>query len=177
MAALLLLLAGIAGCDAPGMASSIPSGCTVAFGRAQLTALFAAFNTADRTKVLAMIAPPAGGRDGLEITPSLANFFAPGRNTGGIQVHSGAEVVAFMNDISGLAFGLVSPPAGSVGTNLQTGKDAYTGPGIALGPVMWGAIGDSRAAGRHVQVEGGGKALIACPSGTIERLLLSPSPA
>ena len=152
---------------------SVPPSCTSAFGRDRLSRLLAALSAGDEGAVEALIITPSPGRDGLELAPTLRAFLAGDRQTD-LAVHSRADLDMLMGDVRGFRLEIVDAPA-RIGTGFQTGPDAWTGPAVALGPVMWRAASVGVVAGGHRYIVGGGKVLIACPSGKVVRAVLSPA--
>jgi hypothetical protein len=156
--------------------ASPPSACTPDFGTNQVKELFAAFNSGNEQRVTALIFEPAPRQDGLEVVPTLQRF-AQGYGVGDpsdIQVHTKSDLDAFMRDITGYQFELIEAH-GTAGTNLQSGPGAWIGPAVAVGPITWRATSDALARQGHRSITGGGKTLVACPSGKFARALFSPS--
>lgn len=139
----------------------------------RLELLFNAMSQGNIAAVRNLITAPAPGRDGLEMSPSLARVT---RSSGSddIQVHSEADLVAFMRDAAGYSF-VLTAASGGAGTGLQAGPGAWTGPAVALGPITWRAVPKTNSS--QGVITGAGKALVECPSGDVQRLLLSPGTA
>jgi len=87
--------------------------------------------------------------DGLEMTPTLA---ATARKqtvdeSTDLQVHSEADLDAFMRDASGFHFEVSGQLSGSAGSGVDSRPGS--GPAIAIGPVLWTARLPSLARNGH----------------------------
>jgi hypothetical protein len=149
--------------------------CSVEGGTKQVAALLAAFSSGQESRVRELISRPTPRRDGLELAPTFAAFAkGPGAaSTSNLQVHTKAQLRAFMRAIGGHTFKVVRS-SGGTGTNMQTGPGAWTGPAVVLG-VAWRARGDGPGMKGHEYVSGDSKILVVCPSGKIRRALFSPN--
>ncbi len=139
--------------------------------------LLAVLGSGTADAVQALIVAPAPPQDGLELTPTMADFLAKGsqpHTTSDIQVHDRADLERLVSDTKGLHFELDAPLSANPGVDLQSGPGAYTGPGVGMGPVLWRASGYRVTAAGHRFVKGSGKALVQCPSGLFLRALFSP---
>jgi hypothetical protein len=178
MALVVLACACSSGGAIPPSSSSahVPAGCTAAFGVAQVTRLLNVLGGGDSLAVAELIVPPALGRDGLEVTPTLQDFLAHGNATSSsdIMVHDQTDLASLIHDAAGLHFELRGTPQAGAGEGLQTGPGAWTGPAVGVGPVLWRASGPAVSAHHHQFILGGGKTLVECPSGLFARALFSP---
>jgi hypothetical protein len=154
----------------------LPAGCSAAFGVAQVARLLNVLGGGDSSRVEKLIVPPAPGRDGLEMTPTLQDFLVHGNanSTAGIMVHDQLDLNSLVHDAAGLRFELSGTPPAGAGEGLQTGPGAWTGPAVGVGPVLWRASGPAVSAHHHQFILGGGKTLVECPSGLFARALFSP---
>ena len=154
-----------------------PAGCTATFAVTQMNRLLAALGSGAPDAVEAVIIPPAPHQDGLELTPTMTDFLAIGSQPltpSDLQVHDRADLERLVSDTKGLHFELDAPLSANPGVNLQSGPNAYKGPGVGMGPVHWRASGSRVATAGHRLIKGGGKALVECPSGLFVRALFSP---
>lgn len=167
-------------CQAPAENSGsslppgLPAGCTASFAINQMNRLLAALGSANPDTIAALIVPPEPDRDGLELSPSITDFLA-NRAPTDLQVHGRAGLELLAADLKGLRFDLDATPSATPGLDLQSGPGAYTGPGVAMGPLLWRASGGRVTAAGHHLIKGTGKALVECPSGLFARALFSPS--
>jgi hypothetical protein len=152
----------------------LPAGCTAAFGLAQVARLLNVLGGGDSSRVEELIVPPAPGRDGLEMTPTIQDFLVNANSSSDIMVHDQSDLNSLVHDAAGLRFELSGTPLAGAGEGLQTGPGAWTGPAVSVGPVLWRASGPVVSAHHHQFILGGGKTLVECPSGLFARALFSP---
>lgn len=178
MAVIVLACACLSGGAATpsSMPAHLPAGCTAAFGVAQVARLLNVLGGGDSSAVEELIVPPAPGRDGLEVTPTLQDFLAHGNasSSSDIVVHDQTDLASLVHDAAGLRFELLGTPQAAAGEGLQTGPGAWTGPAVGVGPVLWRASGSAVSAHHHQFILGVGKTLVECPSGLFARALFSP---
>ena len=154
----------------------LPAGCTAAFGVAQVARLLNILGGGDSSAIAELIVPPAAGRDGLEMTPTLQDFLVHGNanSSSDIMVHDQSDLDRLVHDAAGLRFELRGTPPARAGEGLQIGPGAWTGPAVGVGPVTWRASGPAVSAHQHQFIVGGGKTLVECPSGLFARAAFSP---
>jgi len=178
MAILVLACSCLSGGAIPPSSPSahLPAGCTAAFGVAHLARLLNVLGGGDSSALKELIVPPAPGRDGLEMTPTIQDFLVHGsaNSSSDIMVHDQSDLDSFVNDAAGLRFELRGTPPAGAGQGLQTGPGAWTGPAVGVGPVLWRASGSAVSAHHHEFILGGGKTLVECPSGLFARAVFSP---
>jgi hypothetical protein len=154
--------------------ADLPAGCTAAFGVAQVARLLNVLGGGDSARVGELIVPPAPGRDGLEMTPTIQDFLVNAKSSSGITVHDQSDLNSLVHDVAGLRFELRGTPPAGAGEGLQAGPGAWTGPAVGVGPVLWRAAGPAVSAQHHQFILGGGKTIVECPSGQVARALFSP---
>ncbi len=178
MAVIVLACACLSGgATTPSSTSArLSAGCTAAFGVEQVTRLLNVLGGGDSSAVEELIVPPAPGRDGLEMTPTLQDFLVHGNanSSSDIMVHDQSDLDRLVHYAAGLRFELRGTPPANAGEGLQTGPGAWTGPAVAVGPVLWLASGPAVSAHHHQFILGGGKTLVECPSGLFARAAFSP---
>jgi hypothetical protein len=156
--------------------ASLPraNGCDEITAVALISAFFAALNTGDQAAIEALIAPD--GQFDIEISPDIVNASLrngkPISDAPSVDARSRSQLASIMTATLGMHFVFTAQLAGGIYIDSNPGSQGISRFGI--GPILWRATGPSLAQKRWVDVVGGGKAAVDCPSVRIIRILIGP---